>query len=332
MNKPHLLLIAAFFLVFSAAVPGQRQVHPGVELFVKAKHAEAVRSLSEAVKQSEFKSNPEIWNYLGLAYIETGELKKGRKALEKTVALDGSESKYHVNLAYVYLLLRQTDKGRSEAKKAIELDPKNVSAYSLRGFGNLWEGELDAAESDADQIIALSPDNPEGYILKSRVAVGRMGDRVTAGATIKQELPLLKEALDVVKRGTELTKNHAGHQVILKEYESIAAFYNYFSKDRTIPLVPSAPEPGTTPVKILNKPKASYTEKARQSLVSGKIRIAVLLGASGKVEQILLLKRLGFGLDEEAMRAANQIRFEPATKDGKPVSKVVIFEYGFDIY
>jgi protein TonB len=60
--------------------------------------------------------------------------------------------------------------------------------------------------------------------------------------------------------------------------------------------------------------------------------LAILLGASGRVERILVLKRLGYGLDEQAVKAAQQIKFEPKKKDGVPVSTVVIFDYGFNIY
>jgi outer membrane biosynthesis protein TonB len=56
------------------------------------------------------------------------------------------------------------------------------------------------------------------------------------------------------------------------------------------------------------------------------------LGASGKVEHILFLSRLGYGLDEEVMKAVNDIKFEPKLKDGKPVSTVIVREYTFAIY
>lgn len=43
----------------------------------------------------------------------------------------------------------------------------------------------------------------------------------------------------------------------------------------------------------------------------------------------MILKSLGYGHDQSAAAAAWQLKFEPAQKDGKPVSSLVIVEYGF---
>ena len=64
-------------------------------------------------------------------------------------------------------------------------------------------------------------------------------------------------------------------------------------------------------LKILKKQKAQYTDRARQAGVQGTLTMAVLFGASGKVEQILPIKRLGYGLDEQAIGAAYMMEFEP---------------------
>ena len=66
--------------------------------------------------------------------------------------------------------------------------------------------------------------------------------------------------------------------------------------------------------------------------LQGNITVAVLFGASGRVEMVLMLKGLERGLDKNAVAAARKIRFEPQTKDGKPVSVVKIVQYGFSIY
>jgi TonB family protein len=62
------------------------------------------------------------------------------------------------------------------------------------------------------------------------------------------------------------------------------------------------------------------------------VRLLVGFSADGTVRHILIVKPLGFGLNEQAVRAARGIKFEPATKDGKPVSVVKQVEYSFSIY
>jgi protein TonB len=107
-------------------------------------------------------------------------------------------------------------------------------------------------------------------------------------------------------------------------------FYNHFSRDPTP--TPPTPLPGVTPLRILSKPQASYTDQARANNIQGTVRVVVLCGANGRIEHVLLLKRLDPGLDRQAVEAAKKIRFEPKMKDGKPVPTVVTIDYSFSIY
>lgn len=75
----------------------------------------------------------------------------------------------------------------------------------------------------------------------------------------------------------------------------------------------------TTPVEILAKPKPNYTDEGRKLKVEGEVRLEVLFTASGEVQVIRVLQGLGHGLDEQAVRAAEQIKFKPAQREGKAV-------------
>ncbi|MFZ3213919.1 MAG: energy transducer TonB [Terriglobales bacterium] len=81
----------------------------------------------------------------------------------------------------------------------------------------------------------------------------------------------------------------------------------------------AAKEPPTTPVEILSKPKPKYTEEGRKLKVEGEVRLEVQFTATGEVHVIHILEGLGHGLDEQAVRAAEQIKFKPALRQGKPV-------------
>jgi len=80
-----------------------------------------------------------------------------------------------------------------------------------------------------------------------------------------------------------------------------------------------AKESPTTPVEILAKPRPNYTEEGRKLRVEGEVRLEVQFTASGEVHVIRVVQGLGHGLDEQAVRAAEQIKFKPAQRDGKPV-------------
>jgi TonB family protein len=84
----------------------------------------------------------------------------------------------------------------------------------------------------------------------------------------------------------------------------------------------AAATPGpSTPVHILSKPTPVYTDEARELKLEGEVLLEVNFGADGKCEVLRLLKGLGHGLDEAAQRAAEQIRFTPATRNGQPVDQ-----------
>ena len=89
---------------------------------------------------------------------------------------------------------------------------------------------------------------------------------------------------------------------------------------------------GTNPLRILAKPQARYTDDARVNNVQGSVRLKVTLLANGQVGSITVVNGLPDGLTEQAIAAARQLKFEPATKDGVPVSKVITIDYSFTIY
>jgi TonB family protein len=77
--------------------------------------------------------------------------------------------------------------------------------------------------------------------------------------------------------------------------------------------------PADTPVTILDKPRPEYTAEGRSMKLEGDVVIEVVFLASGKVVVNRVVSGLGHGLDENASRAAQQIRFKPALREGQPV-------------
>jgi len=80
------------------------------------------------------------------------------------------------------------------------------------------------------------------------------------------------------------------------------------------------------------KPEASYTVEARQNNISGEVMVRVILAFDGKIRFPTIIKGLGYGLDQQALRAALAIKFVPARKNGRPTSQFVMVRYTFNIY
>src|SRR5271163_3483438 len=77
--------------------------------------------------------------------------------------------------------------------------------------------------------------------------------------------------------------------------------------------------PADTPVDILDKPKPEYTAEGRSLKLEGDVVIDVVFLSNGAMQINHVVSGLGHGLDEAAVRAAQQIKFKPAKRDGQPV-------------
>jgi TonB family protein len=89
----------------------------------------------------------------------------------------------------------------------------------------------------------------------------------------------------------------------------------------TVAAVPqSSTAPSSTNIEILSKPAVRYTQEARQLKIQGDVVLRVTFTSDGHVIVQGVLHGLGHGLDEEARRVAQQIRYRPATRNGQPVN------------
>ena len=99
----------------------------------------------------------------------------------------------------------------------------------------------------------------------------------------------------------------------------------------TGPPPPSRPKV-TTNLSITAKPKATYTDAARQNNVQGSVLLRVTFLGNGSIGSISPVKGLPYGLTEQAIAAARRIQFEPKKVDGVGQTVVKQVEYSFTMY
>ncbi|HKQ73982.1 MAG TPA: TonB family protein [Blastocatellia bacterium] len=83
---------------------------------------------------------------------------------------------------------------------------------------------------------------------------------------------------------------------------------------------------------ILYREKAKYTEVARINRVQGTVVLNVVFSVEGKIKDIRVIRCLPDGLTQNVITAAQQIRFDPAIKNGTPVSVRGQLEFTFNLY
>jgi TonB family protein len=90
--------------------------------------------------------------------------------------------------------------------------------------------------------------------------------------------------------------------------------------------------PGIRGPRALSIVDPKFTDDARKAKVNGTIVVALAINEEGGVDDAKIVHSLGYGLDQNAMDAAKQSKFEPATKDGKPVAVQIDMEMTFKLY
>ena len=84
--------------------------------------------------------------------------------------------------------------------------------------------------------------------------------------------------------------------------------------------------------KLLFQIDPEYSEQARQAKISGITVVSLEVDKTGAIQDIQIVQPIGYGLDDQAVRAIERWRFSPATRAGEPVAVLVQVEMGFRLY
>jgi TonB family protein len=94
---------------------------------------------------------------------------------------------------------------------------------------------------------------------------------------------------------------------------------------------PAEPVLKSLPAEITFKPRPVYSEEGRQLKIEGEVLLQVVFSATGQIRIMKVMRGLGHGLDESAVRAAEKIQFKPALKDGHPADSVAVIHVEFQL-
>lgn len=81
--------------------------------------------------------------------------------------------------------------------------------------------------------------------------------------------------------------------------------------------------------KLLSKTEPSYTEEARIAKLEGTVQLTGIIGTDGVAHDLQVLQSLSLGLDQAAIRAVSQWKFQPGMKDGEPVPVIATIQVNF---
>jgi len=337
MKRKIFKLSVLYFLISSfvfAAFAQQNERDKGIELFKQNNYSGAIDSLKKATKIDS--SDAQSWYYLGLSYMRKNETKNSIKAFQKAVELNPKDASARVSLGYAHLIKNDVNEAVKEARKSLELNPKISEAHYIIGVVASRNGSYSAAYERADEAIKLNPNLAAAYLLKTEALITSFIKQT--GTVIKPKeakSEMLAEAARSLEKYLSLSPANDESKFYQEYLESVKFFADYYGRPESV--LPSSLDinaelpADATALKITYKPRADYTDRARNAGVSGVTELMVGFSADGTVKHILVVKPLGYGLDEQAVKAARKIKFQPTTKNGKPISVVRRVQYSFTI-
>src|SRR4029077_1893933 len=89
---------------------------------------------------------------------------------------------------------------------------------------------------------------------------------------------------------------------------------------------------GVTAPKGTYMPNPSYTDRARKKKLRGTVILAIIVTPEGNVGDAKVVRGFDPEMDQNALNTVRTWKFEPPTKDGKPVAVAINVEASFNLY
>ncbi len=163
------LLCSACALNESARKQGSYHYQMGMSYFNENNMSAALTELTEAEKYDD--ENPDLYNYLGMAYFYKKKFDIAEKKYLKALALKQNFSEARNNLGVDYLEMRRWDDAIFQFKLVTEdiFYPNQAVANINLGLAYFGKGDYLKALSQFRSVVANYPKDPRGRLNLGRV-------------------------------------------------------------------------------------------------------------------------------------------------------------------
>jgi TonB family protein len=219
---------------------------------------------------------------------------------------------------------------QGDAKGAVEIlrvavkqNKEDAVAWHYLGLALLGKSDKNAARKAFEKAARLRIDNlfSVNYPSPPSTDQERNARRLQAVARFKDALESVERYIALTPKPSEEWLTQLENLRVNKEYYESGPNKEIFSAKEL-----------TTKARIISKPEPAYTQEARQHQIIGTVVLRAVFSYDGSVRNIMIVRGLKYGLTEKAIQVARQIKFIPATKDGRPVSMYMQLQYNFNLY
>jgi tetratricopeptide (TPR) repeat protein len=144
----------------------------GERLFKSNRPAEAVQLLENDIASG--KASPDAYNYLGLAYYQTGQFDKSVSAFERGLSVSGTNKKILAyNAGNAAFAAADYVKAESCYSLALAASSDFTPAVLNRANARLKQDKLSDAMNDYSLFVSLVPDDPQSPRINQMIALIR---------------------------------------------------------------------------------------------------------------------------------------------------------------
>ena len=334
-------LLAAVFVLPVAAF--QIQPPPPQEI--------ADADLDTAIRAAASARNPERLEQAAQAAERLRKYDIARKLLDSALSIR-SEISGRRSTEYAMGLLKLGDLERKRARlsdaepfytEALSIlgdRPETGSALIALGIQALSSQTPDRAQAVAylERARAASPAHAAAALMWTAVAREQEGSFPAAEGLYQQALAAVAPGTPETATIMELYALFLGRQGSASEAANFRSQAGTLRRSFLEQAGTKSPSSGTNvyriggdvaPPKLLFKVEPEYSEEARAAKYQGTTIVSVEIGIDGRARNLKIQRSLGLGLDEKAIEAVNQWRFEPGIRNGQPVTVAATIEVNF---
>jgi len=279
-----------------------------------------------------------------------GRQSEARAMLQDILRNDPANVGAHETMGYIAYRQHDFEEARRWCQEAIKLDPNSFVAHYFFAAASIRKGTPDkasqaAAEESLRAAIRINPSFAPAYdalaifyssrgvnlteaydLIEKAVQLGPGVPEIRIDeAQVLANMNRTKEAIEILQLGAKMS--HTPEQVAAAQniLENIRKVDTERAKLRAqnkaaVPTRIGAPAPaGDTPPRPLDSKEIEYTEEARAAKFQGTCVVQMIVGVDGKASDIIVTKKVGYGMDERAVAAVGRWKFEPGRHNGKPV-------------
>jgi len=304
------------------------------------------------IRAATSQKNYEILDRAAEAYVRVGKYDVAQSLLEQALAIRGQVSGeqgavYAVglvklgDLAYGHRSKGESAESPSYDTRAVALGdrPEVAPALIRLGLGAALKGNRDEALAFYQRALNVAPTGPQASLALRRMAMlpSPPGNEAETESFYQRALAAVGPDSPDAATTLNLYAQFLRHQNRVSEAEPLESRAKQIRQAHVAELTRQTAHSatavkvggGVTAPMVLFKKEPEYSEEARVEKLQGTVLLGIDVGTDGLAYNIRVVRSLGEGLDEKAIEAVSQWRFQPGARNGQPVAVQASIEINF---